>query len=157
MLDWQGHVSAPQYRPPRVVLDDIQDDTAFGSSLTISAAEADHIDTRSNSDAVNDDLTRSDNDHSSLYNALAQSHNASEFMMSVGVTHSTHSKPYLFNNGQLQPEVSLPSKFDDEAWETISSKIEACIASAVANFASGVTPEHLSKVWRISNEEANAP
>ena len=44
MLDWQGHVSAPQYQPPCVVLDDIQDDTAFGSSLAISAAGADHID-----------------------------------------------------------------------------------------------------------------
>ena len=95
MLDWLGHVLAPQYQPPCVVLDD----TAFASSLTIRATEADHIGSRFNSDAVNDDLTRFDNSHSLLYNALAQRHKESEFMMSVGVTHSTPSKPHLFDDG----------------------------------------------------------
>ena len=73
--------------------------------------------------------------------------------MFVGVTRSTLSKPYLFDNEHLQPEISLPSNFDNQAWESISSKRSVyCLCGCKLCFQS--SPEHLYKVWRISNEEA---
>jgi hypothetical protein len=32
--------------------------------------------------------------------------------------------------------------------------IDSTMASATARFASGVNPKHLSKIWRISHEDA---
>ena len=36
----------------------------------------------------------------------------------------------------------------------MEDEIDEVMASAVAGLKQGVTPEHLSKIWRISQEEA---
>jgi hypothetical protein len=42
----------------------------------------------------------------------------------------------------------------EDQWDDVEDEIDAFMASATASFASGVSPEQLSKVWRISHEDA---
>jgi hypothetical protein len=42
----------------------------------------------------------------------------------------------------------------EDQWDDMEDVIHSAMAPATARFASGVNPEHLSKIWRISHEDA---
>jgi hypothetical protein len=43
---------------------------------------------------------------------------------------------------------------EEDQWDDMEDVIDSAMASATARFASGVNPEHMSKTWRISHEDA---
>jgi hypothetical protein len=47
-----------------------------------------------------------------------------------------------------------PEESEEDQWDDMEDVIDSAMASATARFASGVSPVHLSKIWRISHEEA---
>jgi hypothetical protein len=42
----------------------------------------------------------------------------------------------------------------EDQWDDMEDVTDSTMASATARFAAGVNPEHLSKIWRISHEDA---
>ena len=42
---------------------------------------------------------------------------------------------------------------EEDQWNEMEDEIDCLMASITGSFASGVSPEHLSKVWRISHED----
>jgi L-rhamnose mutarotase len=55
----------------------------------------------------------------------------------------------LFHDQSEEPEES-----EEDQWDDMEDVIDSAMASATARFASGVSPEHLFKIWRISHEDA---
>ena len=149
MLDWEGNMKQPCDREVRVVMDEIPDHDGMVSALCIGAEENAVIDSLSSA------LPPVKTQPLSFEEALLQRAEEGDYMMSVGSTTVTDVPGLL-------PASDCDSSDDDESmssegesiWDDLEEELDNFMASATAGFASGVTPEHLSKVWRISHEEA---
>jgi hypothetical protein len=75
--------------------------------------------------------------------------------MSIGSTYAPHSTLLTVTGDDCwsddQSEESEES--EEDQWDDMEDVIDSTMASATARFASGVNPEHLSKIWRISHED----
>ena len=154
MLDWEGNMKPLSQREVRVVLDEIPEEDAMVSALHICPREEATIDALLSQDTEpGDDDTGS---NLAFDQALLKRAEQGEYMMSIGST-STNNKDYVLSDTDDET-VSVSgdeeSGEEEDQWEELEDQIDEFMASAVATFNSGVTPEHLSKVWRISHEEA---
>jgi hypothetical protein len=88
--------------------------------------------------------------------ALSRKAEEGDFKKSIGSTYAPHSTlltmTSLDDSSRDQLEESEESKEDE--WDDMEDVIDSAMASATARFASGVNPKHLSKIWRISHEDA---
>jgi hypothetical protein len=84
-----------------------------------------------------------------------------DFKTSIGSTYATDQE-YLLPTSVTDCEASSsdddsePTDNEEAEWDSdvIESEIDDFMAAAIDTFERGVTPEHLSKVWRISFEDA---
>jgi hypothetical protein len=146
MIGWEGEMVQPKDRV-QVVLDDIPEDEAMVSSLLLCNKEEDVIDSM-----VADDSPSDDDDEDSFAGALSKRAEIGNFKMSIG---STTASDATYLTVPSDDEWSTSSEEEVEStWTDLEEDIDAYLSSATASFATGVTPEHLSKVWRISHKEA---
>ena len=145
MLDWEGNMKEKGDREVRFVMDDTTEDPALASALFVTPDE----------DAAVDALLAPCGPYEAhgggLGDALGRRAEHGDFMMSIGAT-SVQGSPYLYDTDEVEDHCVAVS--EDMVWSTMEDEIDDYMASAVASYGKGVTPEHLSKVWRISHEDA---
>ena len=148
MLDWEGNMRAPKDREVRVVLDDVPDDQGMISSLYVCDREEAFVDSLLVGGPVTEELDQpAFADVHSFASALSNRAKDGDYMMSIGST-------YTSEDAVTTDEEMSDSGSEEDQWSDLEAEIDECMAAATAAFASGVTPEHLSKVWRISHDEA---
>jgi hypothetical protein len=154
MIDWEGNVKPPREREVRIVLDDIPEDEAMTSSLWVSPSEGAHIDGLMSNDPETEETITDEVD--TFAEALSRKGEEGDFKMSTGSTYAPHSTFLTVTGDDCwsddQSEESEESEKDQ--WDDMEDVIDSTMASATARFASRVNPEHLSKIWRISHEDA---
>jgi hypothetical protein len=115
------------------------------SSLWVSPSEGAHIDAL----MPNDSETEEPFTDEVYIVAVALSKRAEEgdFKMSIGSTYAS---------GLTFLTVASDDEWDENQSEEadMEDDIDCVMASITGSFPSGVSPEHLSKVWRISHEDA---
>lgn len=164
MLDWEGKLVAPDDRP-RIILDNIEDDDDMDASMAVCAVESKVIDRIATTrptiaattvdqpcwgaipDEINDDRHLHDVNPilvgSSLANSLNERANLGEFCASAGATNGFYG------------DVLFPDMNDGDTLELGHVDLDDFMAcSTTADASRGVTPAHLSKVWRIDHETA---
>ena len=153
MLDWEGNMKALKEREVRVVLNKIDDSPTMVSALHICAGEGVAIDALIMNDPKPDG---SDSGGGlSFFDALSSHAKDGDFMMSIGSTFASELSNIAVISEESNSDEHPSDSGEEEDWfDTMEEDLDDYMASAVASFASGVTPEHLSKVWRISHEEA---
>ena len=132
MLDCYDNLTDPTHRP-RILLEDIVVDHAMVSACTISSAESYHI------DSLLDDSQNQQTQTDPLSARFA----LSQFCSSIGATEA-HLEDVLF-----------PDFVDDD--EPIIGDLDLdhyMTACSVMTNTCGVTPVHLSKIWRIDVDTA---
>jgi hypothetical protein len=153
-MDWEGNVKPPREREVRIVLDDVPEDEAMMSSLWVSPREGAHIDGLMSNDPETEE-TITDEVYT-FAEALSRKAEEGDFKMSIGSTYAPHSTLFTVTSNddwtEDQPEGYEES--EEDQWDDMEDVIDSAMASATARFASGVNPKHLSKIWRISNEDA---
>jgi hypothetical protein len=157
MLDWEGNMRPLKDREVRVILDEIPEDEVMVSSLCVPPAEGAYIDSLMHNDDEPDEASPTQlYDGPSFADALSKRAEEGDFKMSIGATHSSDSTLLtVLSEDEWSDDTSEDTEEErEDDWEGLEAEIDDFMASAVATFASGVTPEHLSKVWRISHEEA---
>lgn len=149
MLDWEGNLRQGRDRPMRVVIDKIPDSQHMVSSLHIGSVEREFVDTLMAPELDSDDAQQME---LSFGEALCERAADGDFMMSIGSTYKTD-QPDLVSLTDSGSEESSDCATEDW-WSAMEEELDEYMAAAVSTFDSGVTPEHLSKIWRISHEEA---
>ena len=177
MLDWEGNMQPKKDCQHRIVLDDVEDNVTMVASLSITPLEQEAIDTH----LIEDDersITRSgdcvSNTLGSISNTLVDIE-LSRYMCdkerdgriaaSISSTSILQSR-YISDS---EPETDEQShdgstcNADDECSDLLSDldgdganeRVDEFFShSTHASRPRGVTPEHLSKIWRISPEDA---
>ena len=160
----------------RIVLDKLEEDTRMVSSLFISKAESiaisdtfpDEEETMMTSGPYNDDVIAAMTAQISttlhagaLYEVMKNWAEEGIFMTNIGLTNvyvetvttddddsSSADSDTLIEEGD--GDMSVINMFDN--WE--GEEIDECMMSATAMKPTGASPEHLSKVWQISVDDA---
>ena len=167
MLDWEGNMRPPKDRERRVVLDQIPEDDALVSSLCISASEEQAVDRTFPDDEQPLQTTTAaiaDLDLSRMASMMDERAQRGIFMMNIGSTYAT-TNVYVEDSDSdggedgsesMTNDSSAPSwiKRDDSDSDYESDGLDEMMAAATAGQPSGVTPEALAKVWRISVDDA---
>jgi len=150
MLDWEGNMKQPKDRV-RVVIDDIPEDEAMVSSLLISDAEWARVDSL----LMHPDPSDEEEPVTlSFDQALSQKAGEGDYKMSIGSTFAKANRPELVSDTEDESMSSDDSDNSEDPWDHMEEEIDEFMSAAVHSFSTGVTPEHLSKVWRISHDEA---
>jgi hypothetical protein len=151
MLDWEGNLKPKKEREYKIVLDDIPEDDVEMASLVVPSAESAQIDA-----AMADEMSIH-YDSLSLDEALYQRAWEGDFKMSIGSTYATDQEyllPIPVTNSEASSsfDSSDVSDSDKVEWEidAIESEIGDFMAAAIDTSERGVTPEYLSKVWKVS-------
>lgn len=182
MLDWEGNMTMKKDREARVVIDDLPDDEVMVSSMMVSRLENDAIDAAFASDgdasdkphpqyqpippqadevaSVLADVSSVLNDQT-MYQKMKDRAERGSFGMKIGSTNAT-SEVFVEtvtddDDSDSETNVSMTDidfeKIGD--WEYELEDLDAFMASATsAGKATGVDAEHLSKIWRISWDDA---
>ena len=163
MLDWEGNIIAPKDRA-QIMLEDIPIDDGLVASMSISAVESQICnDICDNSEALDHYMPTNENDipmevdelNGQLYKVnpvldpfslgalLAERRHVGNFGASIGSTTGWDNEiPFPdFPNSDVK-EVDQIDLDDNMACSTEATKF------------AGVSPEHLSKVWRIDHKTA---
>ena len=175
MLDWEGNKQQKKDHQHWIVLDDVEDDLNMVASLQITQLEQEVIDT----DLVEDEehyegmtmmtIPRVADNISSTLGSISNTlvdHDLSWYMCereqdgcfaaSIGSTNTLVSQ-YISDS---KPDDNDSSSADDDMTfdldsEGVQEQVEEFLSHATnASRPHGVTPEHLSKVWHISTEDA---
>jgi hypothetical protein len=141
-------------REVRIVLDVVPEDEAIKSSLWKSPSEGAHNDVlMSNDPETEEPIT---DEVYTFTEALSRKAEEGDFKMSSGSTYAPPSTLLTVTSDDYwsddQPEESEES--EEDQWDDMEDVIDSTMASATARSASGVNPKHLSKIWRISHEDA---
>ena len=136
-----------------MVLKEIDDSPAMLSALHICAGEGAAIDALMMKDSKVDGTDSGGG--LSFFDALSSCAEDGDFMMIIGSA-SVSELPDIAVISEESDSEDFPSNSgEEEDWvDAMEDDLSDYMASAVASFASGVTPENPSKVWRISHEEA---
>ena len=134
-------------------MDEIEEDQTMASSLHIGSVEGAVIDARMSSHTmVNDDDSV---DGMTFFDALSSCAKDGDFMMSIGSTLASDLPTLEAVSDDSDSDAFESDSDTEEDWfDAHEDDLDNYMASAVASFASGVATEHLSKVWRISHEDA---
>ena len=163
MLCWEGDMKPEKDHEKRVVLEDIPSSYTMISSLALCDKEQ---------MVVSSYFVHQDEDINAvhgfgvehqLYQALNMRNEHGQFAMNIGAT-SIFDQTYL-GDGDSQDtsdddDTSLdnsddyfdPMELDDDTYEILLDTFMA--STAQAGKTRGVDPKHLSKIWRISHEDA---
>ena len=182
MLDWEGNMQPKRDHQHRIVLDDVEDDVNMVTSLSITPLEQEAIDIHlieddEQFDEIGTSFIPRPGDHvsstlGSISNTLVdldlnthmdKKERDGQIAASIGSTNTLQSR-YISDS---EPEAgdqnhddytcndnddSLIFGLDDDgAHERVD---EFFSHSTSASRPRSVTPEHLSKIWRISQEDA---
>ena len=131
-------------------MDEIEEDQTMTSSLHIGSMEGAVVDARMSSHTMVDDNDSVDG--MTFFDALSSREKDGDYMMSIGSTF-TSDLPTLEAVSEDSDSNSFePNSDTEEDWfDAHEDDLDDYMASAVASLASGVTPEHLSKVWTNSH------
>ena len=151
MLDWEDNIKSSKNQEFRLVLDGIEEDQT--SSLHIGSMEGADVDARMSSHTTVDDNDSVDG--MTFYDALYSCAKDGDYMMPIGYTFVSDLPTLEAVSEDSDSDSFEPDSDTEEDWfNAHEDDLDRYMASAVASLASGMTPEHLSKVWRISHEEA---
>jgi hypothetical protein len=152
IMDWEGNVKPPRDREIRIVLDDVPEDEAMVSSLWVSPNEGAHIDALMSYDPETEELHT--DEVYTFAEALCKRAEEGDFKMSIGSTYASDSTLLtVASEDKRSDDQSEESEESEEVqWDDMEDAIDSIMASATASFASGVSPEHLSKVWRSKED-----
>ena len=177
MLDWEGNMQPKKDHQHRIVLDGVEDDVNMVASLSITPLEQEAIDTH----LIEDDerfIPRSGDCVSSTLGSISNtlvdlefSHHMCEkerdgwIAASIGSTNTLQSR-YISNSETEADEQSHDDSTCNDVDECLDSlsdldgdgeqtRVDEYFSHSMhASRPRGVTPEHLSKIWRISHEDA---
>ena len=148
----------------RVVLEDLPSDDTMISSLALCEKEQMAVSSYLVDQDENINATYGFEDEHQLYHALKMRNKHGEFAMSIGAT-SILDQPYLDDDDDCQDSSDEddtsqddsdddfdPVELDDATNEALLDNFMA--STAQAGKTRGVDPKHLSKIWRISHEDA---
>ena len=184
MLDWEGNMQPKKDHQHWIVLDDVEDDVNMVASLQITLLEQEVIDAHLVEDAKHYDgmrilaILRSPDNISSTLGSISntlvdqdlsrymcEKERDSQIAASIGSTNTLVSRyisdsepegdePYDDNSTWEDDDISFDLSFDLDSVGA-QDKVEEFFSHATnASRPHGVTPEHLSKIWRISLEDA---
>ena len=164
MLDWEGSMKHERDHEKRVVLEDIPSDDTMISSLAQCEKEQMAISSYFVDHDEDINATYGFEDEHQLYQALNMRNEHGQFAMSIGAT-SILDQPYLDDDDDSQDssdqdDISQddsdddfdPMELDDDTNEVLLDNFMA--STAQAGKTRGFDPKHLSKIWRISHEDA---
>ena len=177
MLDWEGSMQPKKDHQHRIVLDDVEDNINMVASLSITPLEQEAIDTH----LIEDDerfIPRSGDCVSSTLGSISNTLVDLEFSRhmcdkerdgriaaSIGSTNTLQSR-YISDSETEADEQSHNDStcndvdecfdlFSDLDGDGANERVDEFFShSTNASRPRGVTPEHLSKIWRISHEDA---
>ena len=164
MLDWEGNMKHEKDHEKRVVLEDIPSDDTMILSLALCEKEQMVV----SSDFVDQDkdinAAYGFEDEHQLYQALHIRNKHGQFAMNIGAT-SILDQPYLDDDDDSQDSSDNddtlqdnsdddfdPIELDDDTNEALLDNFMA--STAHTEKSREVDPKHLSKIWRISHEDA---
>ena len=163
-LDWEGNMKHEKDHEKRVVLEDIPSDDTMISSLTLCEKEQMAVSSYFVDQDEDINATNGFEDEHQLYQALNMRNKHEQFAMNTGAT-SILDQPYLDDDDDSQDSSDDddtsqdnsdddfdPMELDDDTNEVLLDNFMA--STAQAGKARGVDPKHLSKIWRISREDA---
>ena len=180
MLDWEGNMQQKRDHQHWIILDDVEDDLTMVASLQITQLEQEVIDAHLVEDEEHYEGMRmmtilrvADNISSTLGSisntlvdqdlsrCMCERERDGQFAASIGST-NTLSLQYISNSepDDNEPDDDDSSSEDDDMPFDLDGKgaqeqVEEFFSHATnASRPRGVTPEHLSKVWCISTEDA---
>ncbi len=156
MLDWEGNMKLPKDRETRIVLDDLPDDSAMVSSLRLADRLQQYID----SAIGNDDTNYLGND---IHTELKHEAMLSSLKVGAGKT-QPDDITYLTEDETDEGSLSTLSSIEEEDPLDIDSDVDLddavdlddyfSISATHAKKPRMLDPTHLSKIWRISHDEA---
>ena len=148
----------------RVVLEDIPSDGTMISSLALCEKEQMAVSSYFVDQDEDINASYGFEDEHQLYHALNMRNKHGQFAMSIGAT-SIMDQPYLDDDDDAQDSSDEddtsqddsdddldPLELDDDTNEALLDNFMA--STAQAGKPRGVDPKHLSKIWRISHEDA---
>ena len=177
MLDWEGNMQPKKDCQHRIVLDDVEDNVTMVTSLSITPLEQEAIDMHlieddersiiCSGDCVSPTLGSISNTLVDLELSchMCDKEREGRIAARIGLTSTLQSR-YISDS---EPETDEQShddstcNVDDECFDLLSDLDgdganewvdEFFSHSTHASRPRGVTPEHLSKIWRISHEDA---
>ena len=164
MLDWEGNMKHEKDHVKRVVLEDIPSDDTMISSLALCEKEQMAVSSYFVDQDEDINATYGFEDVHQLYQALNMRSEHGQFAMNIGAT-SILDQPYLDDDEDSQDssdedETSQDdsdddfdlTELDDDTNEVLLDNFMA--STAQAGKTRGVDPKPLSKIWRISHEDA---
>ena len=184
MLDWEGNMQPKRDRQHQIVLDDVEDDVNMVASLSITPLEQEAIDLHlieddEQSDKMGISFIPRPGDYISstlgsisnmlvdldLSNHMCEKERDGQIAASIGSTNTLQSQ-YISDS---EPEVKEQKQDDSTCNDDDDSSAmifdldddgdhervdEFFSHSTSASRPQGVNPEHLSKIWRILQEDA---
>ena len=163
MVEWEGNMKHEKDHEKKVVLEGIPSDDTMISPLALCAKEQMVISSHfvDQDDDIN--TVHGFEDENQLYQALNMRNEHGQFAMKIGAT-SIFDQTYLDDDDSQDTsdddDTSLddsedafnPMELDDDTNEVLLDNFMA--STAKAGKSRGVDPKHLSKIWRISHEDA---
>ena len=163
MLDWEGNMKHEKDHEKRVVLEDIPSDDTMISSLALCEKEQMVVSSYFVDQDEDINAVHGFEDEHQSYQALNMRNEHGQFAMNIGAT-SIFDQTYL-DDGDSQDSSDDddtsqdnsdddfdPMELDDDTNEVLLDNFMA--STAQAGKSRGVDPKHLSKIWRISHEDA---
>ena len=164
MLDWEGNMKHERDHEKSVALEDIPSDDTMISSLALCEKEQMSVSSYYVDQDEDINATYGFEDEHQLYHALNMRNEHGQFAMSIGAT-SILEQPYLDDDDDSQDSSEEDDtsqddsdddfdlkELDDDTNEAVLDNFMA--STAQAGKTRGVDPKHLSKIWRISHEDA---
>ena len=164
MLDWEGNMKHKKDHEKRVVLEDIPSDDTMVSSLALCEKEQMAVLSYFVDQDEDINATYGFEDEHQLYQVLNMQIEHGQFAMNIGAK-SILDQRYLDDDEDSQDssdddDTSQDNSDDDfDPMELDDDTNEALLDNFVASTAQAgetrrVDPKHLSKIWRISHEDA---
>ena len=152
LVDWEGNVPEQSARPKKILVEQLPDDDVMASALVVSSQEAAAV------DFLLEDRGDPGWRHANLCDQLHSRAQDGDFMMCVGAV----DVPTVVSDDDADGEMDLDEEEEQcdlmgylMEQEDISEDDPVFNASGTfAKAPTGVSPAHLSKVWRISQEDA---
>ena len=167
MLDWEGNMRNEKDHEKRVVMEDIPSEHTMISSLPLCDEEQIFISSSFVDQDEDTSTVHGFEDEKQLYQALKLRNEHGQFAMDIGAT-SIFDQIYLDDDDSQDTsdddDTSMddpmdnseddfdPMELDDDTNEVLLDNLMA--STAQAGKSRQVDPKHLSKIWRISHDDA---
>ena len=174
MLDWQGNIVEKQQRT-KILVESIEENQVMSAALYVGAAEAKLVNEKYETvvnkleNPVLPYIPRAADQIASvfadidpnlqddvLYSRMNEMATLSHFKMTIGATTMSKKGNYMLADDQSVATDSDDDNSDDESL-SLSNELdidEYFVSATTADKTRGISPQHLSKVWRINIDEA---